>query len=73
LTEKEGEKIARRLRVQTDRAITQLHDFFEAEIKKAVNALHLSARNEVEKVSVKRKKRSPARKTKSHHRSAVKQ
>jgi len=71
LTEKDGEKIARRLRAQADRKITQLHDFFEAEIKKAVHALHLTARDEVDKVSEKRKKRSPVRKTKSHRRRPV--
>jgi polyhydroxyalkanoate synthesis regulator phasin len=56
LSEKDGEKIARRLRARCDRAITTLHESLEREIKKAVTTLHSATRDDVHTFSAKKRK-----------------
>jgi hypothetical protein len=56
LSEKDGEKVARRLRVQSDKAINSLHKILQTEVKKTVGALHTAARAHVVNLSSKKRK-----------------
>ncbi|HWB52778.1 MAG TPA: hypothetical protein VG722_01240 [Tepidisphaeraceae bacterium] len=69
LSEKDGRKIAQRLRSRADKAITEVHRVLEKEIKKTVNALHSAVNADVRKMSAQQKKGGHRRKATARKRS----
>lgn len=65
LSEKEGEKVARQLRHQSEKAIGTLQKSLNAEVTKVVKAIHSATATKASRKPKAKAKRRPARRAKS--------